>query len=135
MEVSWPANTTFAVIVFSKTFCPYSKKAKHILLDIYNITPAPYVVELDVHPLGAQLQAALARMTKRRTVPNVLINGVSIGGGDDVEELHVSGKLENTIRSMSGKRVTEIKLMEGAEDEQVEMRRERSREIRRRGRV
>ncbi|KAF2459013.1 thioredoxin-like protein, partial [Lineolata rhizophorae] len=94
-----------AVIIFSKTFCPFSKKAKAILTEQYKITPAPYVVELDTHPLGTQLQAALAKGTGRRTVPNVLINGKSIGGGDDVEALHEGGELVSTITGMGGKRI------------------------------
>ncbi|KAL9578157.1 MAG: hypothetical protein Q9212_005896, partial [Teloschistes hypoglaucus] len=74
-----------AVIIFSKSYCPDSQKAKNILLEKYLITPSPYVVELDQHRLGPGLQAALQKSTGRRTVPNVLINGKSIGGGDDVQ--------------------------------------------------
>ena len=47
-------------------------------------------------------------MTGRRTVPNVLINGKSIGGGDDVEELHDDDKLVSTVSSMGGKRIMKI---------------------------
>ncbi|KAF2838695.1 glutaredoxin, partial [Patellaria atrata CBS 101060] len=92
------------IIIFSKTYCPYSKKAKRIFHQ-YKITPAPYIVEIDEHPLGPELQAALAKSTGRRTVPNILINGKSIGGGDDIEALHESGKLVNTVKSMGGKRI------------------------------
>ncbi|KAF2083160.1 glutaredoxin, partial [Saccharata proteae CBS 121410] len=100
------------IIIFSKSYCPYSAKAKRILLDAYKISPPPYVVELDQHPLGPQLQAALAKSTGRRTVPNVLINGKSIGGGDDIEALHNHGKLAETVRSMGGKRIVEAALVE-----------------------
>lgn len=96
------------IIIFSKSYCPYSKKAKHILLDLYDISPAPYVVELDLHELGPGLQSLLERMTGRRTVPNVLVNGRSIGGGDDVEALDDEDKLANTISSMSLKRVYKV---------------------------
>ncbi|KAF2182454.1 glutaredoxin [Zopfia rhizophila CBS 207.26] len=98
------------IIIFSKTFCPFSKKAKHIFLDLYKIVPAPYVVELDEHPLGTQLQATLADSTGRKTVPNVLINGKSIGGGDDIEELHQNNKLLDTVKSMGAKRIVEAAL-------------------------
>lgn len=98
------------IIVFSKSWCPYSKKAKSILLEKYSIVPAPYVVELNQHPLGAGLQSALEKSTGRRTVPNVLINGKSIGGGDDVETLDVSGELVNKVKTMGGKRIMEAKL-------------------------
>ncbi|KAK7537738.1 thioredoxin-like protein [Phyllosticta paracitricarpa] len=97
------------IIIFSKSYCGFSAKAKRILLEEYSIKPAPYVVELDKHPLGSAIQTALAKSTGRRTVPNVLINGRSIGGGDDVEALHLKGKLEETVRSMGGKRIVEAK--------------------------
>ncbi|KAF2196004.1 glutaredoxin, partial [Delitschia confertaspora ATCC 74209] len=95
------------VIIFSKSYCPHSKRAKNILLNLYKIVPAPFVVELDQHPLGLQLQNTLGRSTGRRTVPNVLINGKSIGGGDEVSALHDSGKLLDTVNSMGGKRIME----------------------------
>jgi hypothetical protein len=67
------------------------------------------VVELDLHPLGPGLQAALLKSTGRKTVPNVLINGKSIGGGDDVAELDESGTLEAKVKEMGGKRIMEVK--------------------------
>ncbi|KAI0125988.1 glutaredoxin [Xylariales sp. AK1849] len=94
------------VIIFSKTYCPYSKRAKAVLLDKYSIEPAPYVVELDEHPLGKKLQSKLAEMTGRRTVPNVMINGKSIGGSDDIAELDTRGTLIDKVKSMGGKRVS-----------------------------
>lgn len=100
------------VIIFSKSYCPYSKKAKHILLDMYNIVPAPYVEELDQHPLGMQLQSALQKTTGRRTVPNILINGKSIGGGDDVAKFDAEDKLAETIKSLGGKRIMEVTKVE-----------------------
>lgn len=100
------------IIIFSKTFCPFSLKAKTILLKQYKIVPPPYVVELNEHPLGPALQAALAKSTGRSTVPNVLINGKSIGGGDDIEALHQRGKLIDTVKRMGAKRIVEASLIE-----------------------
>lgn len=87
-------------------------KAKHILLDMYKISPAPYVVELDEHPLGEKLQSALADTTGRRTVPNILIQGKSIGGGDDVSHLHETGLLRDKIIDMGGSRIVEVTVKE-----------------------
>ncbi len=70
------------------------------------------MVELDKHPLGPGLQSALGKSTGRRTVPNVLINGKSIGGGDEVESLDQSGELVSKVKSMGGKRIMEAKLAE-----------------------
>lgn len=114
------------MIIFSKSYCPYSAKAKSILLSTYKILPEPYVVELDLHPLGPQLQATLKGMTHRGTVPNILVQGRSIGGGDDIQELHESGKLVDTIREFGGTRIAEAVLRE---DEDGERRRRRRRRV------
>lgn len=78
------------------------------MLEKYNITPAPFVVELDEHPLGRQLQDLLGTNTGRRTVPNILVNGKTIGGGDDIESLYLSGDLGTKLQALGGKRVTAV---------------------------
>ncbi|CRG85619.1 60S ribosomal protein L9-B [Talaromyces islandicus] len=97
------------IIIFSKTYCPYSKKAKAVLLDRYSIVPAPHVVELDIHPQGYYIQQLLGDITGRRTVPNILVNGLSIGGGDDIVALDQQDELASKIKSMAGQRVMEVK--------------------------
>ncbi|KAI2621198.1 glutaredoxin [Hypoxylon sp. NC1633] len=108
-EVEATLNTILKkspVVIFSKTFCPYSKRAKGILLEKYSIDPAPYVVELDEHPLGKQLQARLDVMTGRKTVPNIMINGKSVGGSDEIAELDSRKTLIDKFKSMGGKRLS-----------------------------
>ncbi|KAG9238714.1 putative glutaredoxin-C4 [Amylocarpus encephaloides] len=97
------------VIIFSKSYCPHSKKAKAILLEKYIIDPAPYVVELDQHKLGAALQNKLAELTERRTVPNVLINAISIGGGDDIEAMDSKRTLIRKIKDLGQKKVIDMR--------------------------
>lgn len=41
-------------------------------------------------------------------MPNILVNGKSLGGGDDVEALHQKGELAQSIKDMAGKRVVQI---------------------------
>ncbi|KAH1486671.1 hypothetical protein LV164_001247 [Aspergillus fumigatus] len=96
------------IVIFSKSYCPYSKRAKTILLERYNIVPAPHVVELDQHAMGQQLQSLLAKNTGRRTVPNVLVNGKSIGGGDDVTALDEKDELASTLKNLGGKWIQEV---------------------------
>ncbi|KAI8942909.1 hypothetical protein NX059_000948 [Plenodomus lindquistii] len=95
------------IIIFSKSYCPHSRDAKHILLDKYKIVPEPYVVELDINPLGQQLQALLGKSTGRRTVPNILLMGKSIGGGDDMIHLDETDTLISKIKEMGGARIIE----------------------------
>ena len=72
------------------------------------------MVELDQHPLGNGIQNLLDKTTGRRTVPNILINGKSVGGGDDIEAMEIAGTLVEKIQYMGGKRITKLeKLREG----------------------
>ncbi|ODV78800.1 glutaredoxin [Suhomyces tanzawaensis NRRL Y-17324] len=93
------------ITIFSKTFCPFSKKLKALLKENYEITPAPTIVELDKHAHGVELQAYLAEITTRRTVPNVLVgaSSVSRGGADDFVALHRDGELVNLLLEWGGK--------------------------------
>jgi glutaredoxin len=107
------------IIIFSKSYCPYSKRAKRLLLNQYDIQPAPYVVELDqmtkIVPkadeddddvqLGRKLQDLLKSLTHRGTVPNILINTKSIGGSDEVVDMDSKGTLLDKILEMGGKRI------------------------------
>lgn len=45
-------------------------------------------------------------------MPNVLISGRSIGGGDDVQALDEGNTLVDKVKSMGGKRIMEAKLAE-----------------------
>lgn len=76
-----------------------------MLLNRYTIDPAPFVVELDKHELGPQLQEALKEKTGRGTVPNILVNGVSIGGGDEIVDLDKNNDLISKLEDLGNKRV------------------------------
>jgi glutaredoxin 3 len=85
-----------AVVVFSKTTCPFCVIAK----DVLKSTGARFhVVELNqMHgdgnlPTGSDIQNACHQITGQRTVPNVFINGTSIGGGSETRALHEAGEL------------------------------------------
>jgi glutaredoxin len=76
-----------------------------ILANILSV-PEPFVVELDKHPHGPDLQEFLGQITGRRTVPNVLVNGISIGGGDDMRALEGSGAVASTLLGMLPGKIT-----------------------------
>ena len=67
--------------------------------------------------MGLELQARLADLTNRMTVPNVLINGVSIGGGDDIAELDETKKLVEKIKEFGGKKIIEARPRAGSNKE------------------
>lgn len=64
------------VTIFSKSFCPYCKKAKARLTE-YGQTLS--VTELDLKKDMADWQNNLQEMTGQRTVPSIWINGKFIG--------------------------------------------------------
>ncbi|OCH93778.1 glutaredoxin [Obba rivulosa] len=90
-------NEKYPLVVFSKTYCPYSQSAK-TLLNSYAIHPPPFVVELNTRSDGAQMQTILSRLTQRPTVPNILLNGKSIGGSDDIHKLHETHELKPLLQ-------------------------------------
>ncbi|KAF8347711.1 thioredoxin-like protein [Amanita rubescens] len=90
-------DTKYPIVVFSKTYCPYSKRAKNLLAS-YDIRPAPFIVEVDLRGDGSILKTILGRLTGRATFPNVIVHGKSIGGSDDLAALHESGKLKKILR-------------------------------------
>lgn len=85
------------VIVFSKSFCPYSSRLKELLTKEYTITPSYVVIELDKHKHGVALQKFIEKKTGRATVPNLMINGKSRGGFDDIKALHSKGELLGSL--------------------------------------
>ena len=58
--------------------------------------------------LGKKMQDVLAAATGRRTVPNILINGKSIGGADEIHELDRQGVLAKRIKEVGGRWVLEV---------------------------
>jgi len=84
------------VVVFSKPFCPYCRRALEALRSATE--ESPFVVDLtEMGELGWEIQQTLADMTGRRTVPNVFIHGNSIGGGDETVALYREGKLSRLV--------------------------------------
>ncbi|CEL60723.1 Monothiol glutaredoxin-S6 OS=Oryza sativa subsp, japonica GN=GRXS6 PE=2 SV=1 [Rhizoctonia solani AG-1 IB] len=86
------SGTVPPVVVFSKTYCPYSKRAKNLLSSL-NLEPAPYVIEVDLRSDSDTVKALLMRLTGHGTFPNILVRRKSIGGSDDLVRLHENGEL------------------------------------------
>jgi len=88
-----------AVAIFSKTWCPFCRKAKQTLSQ-YPIKNQK-IIELDERNDGDAIQDALQQITGGRSVPRVFIGGKFIGGGDDTVRLAQSGELEKLLREAS----------------------------------
>ncbi|KAH7105236.1 thioredoxin-like protein [Auriculariales sp. MPI-PUGE-AT-0066] len=90
------------VTVFSKTHCPYCRKAKALINGLEGIkSKSVKVIELDEDDQGSAIQAYLQKKTGQRTVPNIFINQQHIGGCDDIHDLHRQGKLLPLLNTAS----------------------------------
>ncbi|MBP9050129.1 MAG: glutaredoxin 3 [Alphaproteobacteria bacterium] len=77
------------VEIYSTTYCPYCVRAKQ-LLDAKDVD----YTEIDVTGDEAARVALVEKSGGRKTVPQIFINGVSVGGYDDLRLLEETGKLE-----------------------------------------
>ncbi|XP_014675001.1 PREDICTED: glutaredoxin-like [Priapulus caudatus] len=87
------------VVVFSKSTCSYCRDAKG-RLEKLNV---PFSrIELNQRADGGTIQNVLHTMTGTRTVPRVFINGVCVGGADELRSLEKAGKLQDMAAVCSG---------------------------------
>jgi glutaredoxin 3 len=78
--------------IYSKTYCPYCIHAKNLL----NKKGVSYV-EYNISTDAAKEEEMMQRKPNARTVPQIFIDGVSIGGFDDMKKLNDLGQLDALI--------------------------------------
>ena len=86
----------YPVVVFSKSYCPYCRRA----LDVLSLEGVehPKIIDLTTHPDAQTIQSKLQSLTGRRTVPNIFVGGINIGGGDETVSLHKQQKLAHLLK-------------------------------------
>ena len=77
--------------VYSTPYCPYCVQAK-MLLERKNLA----FNEIDVSG-NHELRLELVAKTRRTTVPQIFIDGQSIGGFEELRELDQSGELDRMV--------------------------------------
>lgn len=75
--------------IYTKGYCPYCRLAKSIL----QRNGAPFV-EHDVSENPELFDRMVERAQGRRTVPQIFIDGVGIGGADELSMLQDGGQLD-----------------------------------------
>lgn len=79
------------VVIYTTNYCPYCTGAK-ALLRSKNVV----FEEIDV-TVDAARRAEMEQLSKRRTVPQIFINGQPIGGYDDARRLDATGELDRLL--------------------------------------
>ena len=81
--------TTPKIDIYTKFTCPFCYRAKNLLSSKgveYN--------EYDITMGGAKRDEMMARAPQARTVPQIFIGDVHVGGSDDLAALEAEGKLD-----------------------------------------
>lgn len=79
--------------IYTTLTCPYCVNAKELLQ-----RKGQQYTEIRVDQDPAKLQEMMQRCDGRRTVPQIIINGVAIGGYSDLRALEESGQLNNFLK-------------------------------------
>jgi glutaredoxin 3 len=85
-----------ALVIFSKTYCGYCKKAKKALIE--HGFDKQMVIELDNRSDGDQIQQLLKSKTGITTVPSIWMKGKFIGGSDMLLSALKTGEI--SLRNM-----------------------------------
>jgi glutaredoxin 3 len=80
------------VLMYSTGVCPYCDRAERLLMrkGVQKIEK----VRVDLHP---ELRIEMMEKTGRRTVPQIYINEVYVGGYDDLAAFDQAGELDELL--------------------------------------
>lgn len=79
------------VVIYTTSYCSYCRAAK-TLLSSKNI---PFE-EVDVTN-DRERRDEMEKLSNRRTVPQIFINGVGVGGFDEIRQLESTGELDRLL--------------------------------------
>ncbi|MDB6096686.1 MAG: grxC [Francisellaceae bacterium] len=80
------------VIIYTKANCPYCVHAKN-LLSSKNINFSE--IRIDLMP---EKRDEMMKLSKQRTVPQIFIENLSIGGFDNLSVLNAQGELDKLLK-------------------------------------
>ena len=83
-----------SIEIYTKFLCPYCARAKK-LLDSKGVAYEEYEISMDLD----KRQEMIGRSNGRTTVPQIFIDGVHVGGSDDLAELERSGSLDPMLQA------------------------------------
>jgi glutaredoxin 3 len=78
--------------IYTEDFCPYCLKAKS-LLDIKGLRYQEIKIKTD------EARQELIKLSNRKTVPQIFIEGKHIGGCDDLYHIYETGELDTILNN------------------------------------
>ncbi|CBZ50764.1 hypothetical protein NCLIV_038390 [Neospora caninum Liverpool] len=85
------------VVVFSKSHCPYCRRAIEVLQSVK--AKDVHVEQIEDSPYMDAIQDYMKQKTGARSVPRVFIGGEFLGGGDDTARAKADGTLVEKLRA------------------------------------
>lgn len=89
---------TKSIVIYSKDYCPYCKMAK-ALLNQKGVAFTEYEVSED----AVRMAEMIERSGGGRTVPQIFIGDVHVGGGTDIVALDRAGGLDPLLEQFLAK--------------------------------
>lgn len=88
------ADSSEGIVIYSGAGCSYCIRAR----DLLDRKGVPYrEIKVDLTP---ELRVEMERRSQRRTIPQIFINGLHVGGFDDMVALDRAGKLDELLQSV-----------------------------------
>jgi len=81
-----------SIIIYTKSWCPYCIRAKDLLK-----SKGAEFTEIDIEKQQDKLAEMLEKSGQKRTVPQIFINDIHIGGCDDLYALERQGRLDDLL--------------------------------------
>jgi len=79
--------------MYSTAVCPYCTRAEYLLQQKGITHIEKIMVDRDVEQMKHMME-----ITGRRTVPQIFINDIHVGGYDDLAQLDMMGKLDELLQ-------------------------------------
>ena len=87
---------TKTVEIYTKFGCPYCSRAKQLLS-----AKGAEFIEYDITMGGPKRAEMEQRVPGARTVPQIIIGGIVVGGSDDLSAMEAAGKLDGLLSDAS----------------------------------
>lgn len=83
------------IVIYTKDYCPYCTRA----IEYFNGKNLPFE-EIDVTHNLDLFNEMLSKSNGRRTVPEIFIGDIHIGGWDDLSLLIQQGKIDDLLKNL-----------------------------------